>query len=550
MPGSLERKHFQISVIRETAAELARLRHPKAILESFLMSALGGTGALGGFGALMDKALNVTHLIVRGDQGVTDKGLKKIAKEGGSPSPAGMEQFPFFLPQDKIERLCPRTALVVVCPLEDNRVTLVGLSPAMHGQDYNESDQDFLTGLSHLFQVSLNSALFSTRVELLNAELEKRNRDLNRQVFHLEGLRELSVETGESMDVEKFLKAFLPILLGRFFRHQGLVVVQDRSTGSVWLKSMGIEPEPVHGFENRPGATTQPLDIDRLLFTCISGVRNKHLQPLHAEPVEELGVLSDLIPGFLPESAFWFMVKEQMHGAVLLGAPLEDRHLSGQEKELLFAFVSQSVLHMKNADSFHTVLSLNQDLEKQNNALQKTIDELTRAEHRIGVLEAAVKRVAHMVTRQAERVMQVRILDFVLLIGISLVLGALFNFQNPKGIPLLPKPRPVGVITIDDAQAKQLLSKEDALLIDARPREFFEQGHAQDALNVSPALFDVVYKTRFWDENPERPLIIYGRNFSRLYDETIARKFLNRDHERVYLVEKGGRKLFDSRGGQ
>jgi rhodanese-related sulfurtransferase len=118
------------------------------------------------------------------------------------------------------------------------------------------------------------------------------------------------------------------------------------------------------------------------------------------------------------------------------------------------------------------------------------------------------------------------------------VLAFLFNFQNPKGIAFFPLPRPVDAISIEEQEARRLLAVENALLIDARPREFYELGHVKEAINIPPALFDAVYKTRFQDEDLDRPLIIYGRSISRLWDETLARSFLNHDHERVYLFEK------------
>jgi len=525
IPSDVDRQHYHLAIIRETAAELGGMRHPKDILESFLMSAQGGIGALGGFAVLTDKMSELTHLTVRGENTISHGQIKALIKTASDYILLNAERFPFFIEPDTFLPLSYGFSLILACPIEGDRLAFLGLAPAMHRRDYDPEDRQLLMSLSSLFQISLNSTLFSTRVELLNAELEKRNTELDRQVFHLNGLRELSMEAGESVDVEKFLSAFLPTLLGRFSRSQGLVVLHDRAAGVTWLKSMGIEPIPAMA----------SLPIDRLLFLCLAGVQYKRIQPLQAEPVLQIEPLFSLIPGFVPESAFLFLVKDQMYGAVLLGNPLEEQKISEQEKELLSAFVAQSVLHLKNADSFAAIVALNKNLEDQNQTLRETIDELTRAEHRISVLELAARRIAQMVNRNAERIMQMRLLDFVLIIGISIVLGALFNLQNPKGISFFPQARPDGIKSITTSDADKLLTEENALLIDARPREFYELGHVKGALNVPLSLFDAVYKTRFSNEDPERPLIIYGRNFSRLFDEAVARKFLNQDHERVYL---------------
>lgn len=538
IPDNLDRKAYHLAVIRETAAELGGVRHPKLILESFLMSAQGGLGALGGFAVLTDKLSEVTHLIIRGEGSISHEQIKALIKAALDHILLKEERFPFFIEQDHFLQLPHGFALILACPIEDGRLAFLGLAPAMHGREYDPDDRQLLISLSSLFQISLNSALFSTRVELLNAELEKRNTELDRQVFHLNGLRELSMEAGESVDVAKFLTAFLPTLLGRFSRSQGLVVLHDRTAGLTWLKSMGIDPEPA----------VASLPIDRLLFLCLAGVQYKHIQPLQAMPVLQMEPLFHLIPGFVPANAFLFLVKDQMYGAVLLGAPLEERKFSEQEQELLSAFIAQSVLHLKNADSFAAIVQLNKNLAEQNQALQETIDELTRAEHRISVLELAARRISQMVNQNAERIMQVRPLDFILLIGISIALGLLFNLQNPKGISFFPLPRPEEAKSITTLEVNTLLAEENALLIDARPREFYELGHVKGAVNVPPALFDSVYTSQFADEDPERPLIIYGRNFSRLFDEVVAWKFINRDHERIYLF-LGDMKDFPDAGG-
>jgi rhodanese-related sulfurtransferase len=129
------------------------------------------------------------------------------------------------------------------------------------------------------------------------------------------------------------------------------------------------------------------------------------------------------------------------------------------------------------------------------------------------------------------------------------MLATVFNFQSPSGIPLRIAPRPAGAISIHVDEALRLVSEENALIVDARPRELFNQAHAKDALNIPPALFDSVYQARFWEEDLERPLVIYGKTFSRLYDETVARRFLSRDHEKVYLIDEDPKSLLVVSGG-
>jgi hypothetical protein len=53
---------------------------------------------------------------------------------------------------------------------------------------------------------------------------------------------------------------------------------------------------------------------------------------------------------------------------------------------------------------------------------------------------------------------------------------------------------------------------------------------------VPAQLFDLVYMMQMASEDPERPIVVFGRSVSRRYDLMVARRFLGRDHERVYVV--------------
>jgi len=192
-------------------------------------------------------------------------------------------------------------------------------------------------------------------------------------------------------------------------------------------------------------------------------------------------------------------------------------------------------MHLKNADSFATITGLNEDLQRQNRELRETIAELTRARDRISMLEAAGRRIAAVVQRKVDSLMRVRAVDFMLILVLSLGVALAFNTQNPRGIPLVEPTGPeVPVLGAQDALA--MLENEEALLVDARPREFFERGHPDGAVNVPAQLFDLVYMMQLSAEDPERPILVSGRSISRRYDLIVARKLLGRDHEQVFVV--------------
>lgn len=519
--GEIDRARYQFQILSDTAAELSGARHPHKILESFLLSAQGGVGARGGFAAILGRG--EFQLMTRSSlsRSLTPEYAKVLREH--LDALGDERKVSFFVPSLQGE-LCPgKCELLLVCPLDDGQDGILGLEANLAGRPYDDNDKQLVAGLGTLFQTSLRFSLFATRIELLNAELSKRNDTLDRQIFHLHALRDLSREIIR-VDMTDVMDTFLLTVLGHFARPQGLLLMHDRSSGKVFTSAKGSKA--------RPELATR--DVERLIFLCLAGVRQKHLQPLQVEAVERMEALAEVPLGFEPERAYLFMLRENMYGVMLLGRSL-DASVSTEE-ELLQAFVSQGVMHLKNADSFATISALNENLAEQNEELRRTISELTRAKDQISMLEAAGRRIASIVQSKAEGLIRVRRFDFVLILVLSLGMALAFNHHNPRGIALIEAAGPeIPFVTLE--QALDLIKSEDALLVDARPREFFEREHAAGAINIPAALFDLVYMMQMAAEDPERPIVVFGRSVSRRYDQIVAGKFLGRDHERVYIVK-------------
>lgn len=532
--GDIDRARYQFQILSDTAAELHGVRNPHKILESFLLSAMGGLGARGGFAAILGQG--EFHMLAQSS--LTRSLTPEYARVLRTHLDALDEQSrrPFFVPALQGD-LCPgKCELLLVCPLDEDRDGVIGLEANLSSRSYDENDRQLVAGLGTLFQISLRFSLLVTRSEMLNAELTKRHDTLDRQIYHLSSLRELTREIVR-VDMPEAMDIVLLTVLGHFARTQGLLVLRDRSSGRTMQRATGGAVE-----------ISDEL-VDHFFYLCLAGASNKHLQPLHVEPVATGSNLHELHLGFEPDRAYLFTLREGMFGAVLLGPSLGPPDPA--EDEMLQAFVSQGVMHLKNADSFATISTLNEDLARQNEALRQTISELTSAKDQISVLEAAGRRISGIIHSKAESLTRVRPVDFLLIISLSLVMAVAFNFQNPRGIPWLEPYRDAQIPilgwlapareetipVVNAMEARELVSRENALLIDARPREFFERSHVESAVNIPSQLFDLVYMMQMVHEDPERPVVVYGRSVSRLYDRMVAGKFLRRDHERVYIVE-------------
>ena len=116
----------------------------------------------------------------------------------------------------------------------------------------------------------------------------------------------------------------------------------------------------------------------------------------------------------------------------------------------------------------------------------------------------------------------------------------MFNFSNPNGIQLLPEevfrePAP----QVDAPAVRHLLSAVDTVLVDARPPELFGRGHIPDAVNIPATLFEIIYPMKLASRlQPGQPVVVYGRTFSKRYDEEVAYRMLQR-HDNVMVMSGG-----------
>jgi rhodanese-related sulfurtransferase len=128
--------------------------------------------------------------------------------------------------------------------------------------------------------------------------------------------------------------------------------------------------------------------------------------------------------------------------------------------------------------------------------------------------------------------------DFVLVIGISVLLAISFNFSNPYGIPLVPE-RPDAVASISAPAAMEEYRQGQTLIVDAMPNNFYRQRHIKGAVNMPMALFDIVYLMSFSEEQKDKKILVYGNTISRPYDLEIADKLLLRGHTDVKVLDGG-----------
>lgn len=148
-----------------------------------------------------------------------------------------------------------------------------------------------------------------------------------------------------------------------------------------------------------------------------------------------------------------------------------------------------------------------------------------------------------LLEQEAEEVYQASRLswfDFLLVIGVSVVLAFSFNRSNPNGIPLFPPaPDRNSVPAISASAVMADWQRGNTIIVDAMPSNFYQKGHIKNAVNMPLALFDIIYMMTFAEEDKEKEIVVYGETISRMYDLEIASKLMVRGYNNVKILDGG-----------
>ena len=130
--------------------------------------------------------------------------------------------------------------------------------------------------------------------------------------------------------------------------------------------------------------------------------------------------------------------------------------------------------------------------------------------------------------------------DFVLIIGVSLVIALLFNHSNPNGISLYQKsPDRKAIPGISAAQAMDDIKNGNTLVVDAGPEGTFQRNHIRGAVSVPFSLSDILFEATFGGDEKGKKVIVYGGTFSKPYDRLLADKLLHKGLMDVKVLNGG-----------
>jgi rhodanese-related sulfurtransferase len=560
--NGMDRQLFYLTSFFHTSQELVGLRQPAKIMEKFLLMVMGPMGVSQGVIGLVDRKRHTGNIVGRN---VTDQEIQRLQEnlihlqdrleELRSKDSAKGPAIPFFGLRTHTlgtEFFPFETSLIIPWSIDERYQGFLALGKKITGEEFTPDERFILTSLVPTLTASLGSAILTSHVQQLNNELRQKNkslagavtclenkeRELDREVLELSSLNEVNKELRHLGDPETIMRSFLLNMLGIRCAKQGFLILLRRDAREVLQVQRGYSWTDL-SFEH----------AEKLMFCALSNLGTKTLEPLTCGQIQDTACFTSLEFRF-PEvdQAHLFVLEQDTLGLIGFSHFRRTTSESVDDNGTFQAQMTSFMVHMKNVLAFATITLLNQNLERRNTELQTTIDELTQAHQTIDLLEKTRERFKQTLDRESHRIQRATGFDFVLILLVGTLLGLLFNYKSPQGISVIPQEwthSEVAEIRIEEVVANQ--KTEQALLIDARPQEFFRVEHIPGAINLSPDLFEVMYPMLLGNENLERPIIVYGRTVSRHYDQDVAYRLESRDHEHI-RVFYGGLREWKHRG--
>jgi GAF domain-containing protein len=198
-------------------------------------------------------------------------------------------------------------------------------------------------------------------LEQLRNSLQQREHietELDRRVFYLNTLYDISKDIFGSIECETILKNFLLMTMGNFGVAEGFILtVNVRSKEINGFESVGFQDDDISLL--RTGGSEILLSSD-----LVTSIQKKVNLKSH---------------GFLPPAiicTFPFTVDTDCSGIMGLGDKLVGETYNTDDEGLLHTLVNNLVAALKNARSFEEIKNLNQELQKKNIQLETALSNL------------------------------------------------------------------------------------------------------------------------------------------------------------------------------
>ena len=376
----------------------------ETVLKNFLLMTMGNFGVSDGFILTRDDpSEEITHFVSMGFQdqdhdSLKNDGLKFL--QDVSPTTAVGDSEVHLKPRG----FSAAVACAVPFKVAADCSGIMGLGAKLTDEPFTDDDKEVLLTLVNNLIVALNNARTFENIKCLNQDLQKKNvqleeilSEVDRRIFHLKTLYEVSKDIFGTVDFEAVLRNFLLMTLGNFGVLEGCILTLDTSIGEI----THFVPR---GCEEADLNVLQEGVKEHLLNIHINNSIEKN------EPIIDIPFLPKIIA-----CAFPFRVDEACLGLLAMGSKLTGAPYDENDKELLLTLVNNLAIALKNVRSFEEIKGLNEDLRTKNVLLEKTLAELQAAMRKVEILESVKanlsKFVPTAVTRMIEKSPTSDILD-------------------------------------------------------------------------------------------------------------------------------------------
>jgi len=212
--------------------------------------------------------------------------------------------------------------------------------------------------------------------------------ELDRRVFNLKTLYDVSKDITGTVESETIIRNFLLMTMGNFGVMDGFVLLVDEPSGTTsQFVSIGFQDADHDALES---GGLKLLEQTKPVTPANISDRSDHQK-------------------FLPPSIEFsmpFTLAPECPGLLCLGGKLIGEPFNANDVELLDTLVNNLVVALKNARSFEQIRMLNKNLQLKNIELEKTLDELRKAMFKVETLESVKASLSKFVPATVSRMIE------------------------------------------------------------------------------------------------------------------------------------------------
>ena len=212
--------------------------------------------------------------------------------------------------------------------------------------------------------------------------------ELDRRVYYLRTLYDVSKDIFSSVDYDTILKNFLLMTMGNFGVGEGVILTLDSSLKKInGFSSIGFQKEDEKLLHDNGRQILLFFDVKKN-GQNVSDLKNK-----------------GLIPPSL-DFAVPFRLNSNCIGFIGLGYKLIGEPYNKDDEELLDTLVNNLIIALKNARSFQEIKALNKDLLEKNIQLETALSRLKASMRKVEILESVKENLSKFVPVTVSRMIE------------------------------------------------------------------------------------------------------------------------------------------------